>query len=237
MKAFLMAAGHGTRLKPITNSIPKCLVPVNGKPMLDYWFELFRKHGIDEVLININHFPDQVREYISNNVDDVKVNLIYEDYLLGSLGTIINNQEFIKNENEFFVFYSDNLTNLNISNFYEFHKTKNKLITLGLFRANNPESCGIADVDDNNLVINFEEKPNKPISNLANAGIYIFNPKIFNSLELKKNKILDIGYHLLPKYINQMNGFIIEDYLMDIGTHENHSKANEFMKNNFHLFS
>ena len=73
MKAFLLAAGLGTRLRPITNTIPKCLVSVAGKPMLYYWFNLFRKYGITEVLINLNHFPDQVKEYIKNNIIDIKV--------------------------------------------------------------------------------------------------------------------------------------------------------------------
>jgi mannose-1-phosphate guanylyltransferase len=95
MKAFLLAAGLGTRLRPITNTIPKCLVPVAGKPMLYYWFNLFRKYGITEVLINLNHFPDQVKNYIQNNITDLSVSLVNEETLLGSLGTLLKNKEFV----------------------------------------------------------------------------------------------------------------------------------------------
>uniref|UniRef100_UPI0040490E52 nucleotidyltransferase family protein n=1 Tax=Flavobacterium sp. TaxID=239 RepID=UPI0040490E52 len=125
MKAFLLAAGLGTRLQPITNITPKCLVEVAGRPMLDYWFSIFRKYGITEVLINLNHFPEQVKEYAQNNSSEIKITLVYEEKLLGSLGTLLKNQKFVENEKSFFVFYADTLTNLNLNDMLRVHRNSN----------------------------------------------------------------------------------------------------------------
>ena len=115
MKAVLLAAGLGTRLLPLTREIPKCLIPVNGVPLMDYWFRLFRKFGIDEVLINVNHLPEKVKVYVDENAHDLKVTLIYEKQLLGSLGTILNNRQFFHADEDVYIFYSDNLTNIDLS--------------------------------------------------------------------------------------------------------------------------
>ncbi len=237
MKAFLLAAGHGTRLRPLTNQIPKCLVPVCGKPIIEYWFSLFRKYGITEVLVNLNHFPDQVKNYISEHVKDIKVKLSYEEMLLGSLGTIIHNRSFVKGESDFFIFYADNLTNLNITDMMKFHQSSDKPFTMGLFRSNDPYSCGIAELNDKGTVIEFEEKPKFPKSNLANAGIYIMQQELLNTLLLNQHTLLDIGYDLLPKLVNNMNGYEIKQFLLDIGTHPNLKLANEFVNKNQEIFS
>jgi mannose-1-phosphate guanylyltransferase len=237
MKAFLLAAGLGTRLRPITNIIPKCLVPVAGKPMLYYWFNLFRKYGITEVLINLNHFPDQVKEYINNNIFDIKVTLVNEEILLGSFGTLLHNQKFVEKEENFFIFYADTLTNVNLNEMMEMHKKSLKPFTIALFRTTNPSSCGIVELDSTGCVIDFEEKPNSPKSDLANAGIYIMNTNLFNKIQLDNKKPLDIGFDLLPKLINQMQGFEINDFVLDMGTPNNLTLATHFVNNNPTLFN
>ncbi len=237
MKAFLLAAGHGTRLRPITNSIPKCLVPVNGIPMMGYWFSLFRKHGISDIFINLNHFPEQVKEYVDNNKRELNITLYYEDKLLGSLGTILKNRAFAEQEENFFVFYADNLTNVNLMEMYNAHRNSGWPFTMGLFRANNPKSCGIAELDDNNVVVDFVEKPEKPKTNLANAGIYIMKPELLSDLTFPRNKLLDIGFDLLPLLKNKMLGYEIRDLLLDIGTRKNYGYANKLLRENKTLFS
>jgi mannose-1-phosphate guanylyltransferase len=237
MKAFLLAAGLGTRLQPITNTIPKCLVPVAGKPMLAYWFDLFRKHGITEVLINLNHFPEQVKAYVNNTITDLKVTLVNEDILLGSLGTLIHNNKFVENEESFFVFYADTLTNVNLQEMLEIHKQSLKPFTMGLFLSNDPKSCGIVTLDQSGCVVDFEEKPTAPKSDLANAGIYIMNVDLFNKVKLHDKKVLDIAFDLLPQLVNQMQGYEIKDFVLDMGTHSNLALANEFVKNHPSAFN
>lgn len=219
MKAFLLAAGLGTRLKPLTDHIPKCLVPINGKPLLAWWLDLLEKHKVDEVLINLHYLPNLVKEFVTSYKSKVKIKLFYEKELLGSAGTLKSNKDFIKNEEFFYILYADNLTNIDLTKFSKDFKNSNQIFGMVLFRSANPESCGIAELDQNNTIIEFEEKPKNPQSNLANGGVYISKPGV---LDLIPNKsITDIGFDLLPKLINKMYGYETNDFLIDIGSYKN----------------
>ena len=114
MKAFLLAAGKGTRLTPLTETTPKCLLPVGGVPLLSIWLELCRRHGIEEVLINVHAHPDAIREYLACNQNGIRVRLFQEPILLGSAGTIAANREWVAHESWFWILYADVLTNMNI---------------------------------------------------------------------------------------------------------------------------
>jgi mannose-1-phosphate guanylyltransferase len=219
MKAFLLAAGLGTRLRPLTDSIPKCLVPICGKPLLGWWIELFKKHGIDEVLINLHHFPEKVKNYLGSYSKGIKFHYFYEETLLGSAGTLRENKNFVKNEKEFYILYADNLTNVNLSAFLKFHRSHSNFFSMGLFKSQNPSACGIALVNDEGVIIDFEEKPKKPKSNLASGGVFLSTPKVLDLIPQKE--ITDIGFDLIPQLVNRMYGWLIDDYLIDIGTHEN----------------
>jgi mannose-1-phosphate guanylyltransferase len=223
MKAFLLAAGLGTRLRPITNSIPKCLVPICGKPLLGWWIELFERHNINEVLINLHHFPEQVQEYLAENSGNVRFTYFYEESLLGSGGTLRENKNFVRDEETFLICYADNLTNFDLTSFEEFHRENNTKFSMALVRAANPSACGIASLDGNNTIIEFEEKPKHPKSNLANAGIYAAHPSILDLIP--DYGLTDVGYHLLPKLVGKMKGLEMSDYLLDIGTLENLARA------------
>ena len=232
MKAFLLAAGIGSRLRPVTDKIPKCLVPINGHPLLYYWLKLFEQHGIDEVLINLHHLPDLVFEFLDENKFDLKIHTVFEQELLGSAGTIRNNFDFVCNDNEFMICYADNLTNMNLAQMIGFHQSKHPVLTLGLFYTNNPSKCGIAEVDENNTVISFIEKPKNPTSNLAGAGVYIANHEIKNYLPDPYPS--DIGFRVLPQLVGMMKGYLIEEYFIDIGTVENYTQARREFPNIFH---
>ena len=219
MKAFLLAAGLGTRLRPITNSIPKCLVPIAGKPLLEWWFELLELHNVNEVLINLHYFSDRVKEFVESYNGKLKIHLFQEDVLIGSAGTLRANKEFVKGEDFFFVLYADNLTNFNLTKFAEFHKMKKMPFSMALFRTPKPTACGIATLNDNDIVVEFTEKPIEPKSNLANAGVYVATPEVLDMIPQKD--LADIGFDLLPQLQGKMAGMEIADYLIDIGTLEN----------------
>jgi mannose-1-phosphate guanylyltransferase len=223
MKAFLLAAGVGSRLRPITDKIPKCLVPINGNSLLYYWLKLFEQYGINEVLINLHHLPDLVFEFLEGNEFDLKVHTVFEQELLGSAGTIRNNFDFVCKEREFLICYADNLTNINLAQMIDFHKSYHPILTLGLFRTNNPKNCGIAEMAENHTVINFVEKPKTPKSNLAGAGVYVANHEIRNYLP--EYYPADFGYNVLPELIGKMKGYFIDEYFLDIGTVENFERA------------
>jgi len=237
LKVLLLAAGRGNRLMPITKNIPKCLAPINEVPLIDYWFSLFRKYNIDEILINTHYLSENINNYIKNHVQDLKIKVECETELLGSLGSILKYLPYFSTEKYLLTFYSDNLTNLNIKKFITFHESHDLPCTIGLFRCEKPEECGIATLNDDNIVIDFIEKPKNSDSNLANAGIYAFDLDIFNQFELNNNKgLLDIAYDLIPQLVGQMKAFIINDFILDIGTHENYKKANDYITLNPNIF-
>ena len=114
MKAFLLAAGHGTRMRPLTDSIPKCLLPIREVPMLQIWLDICRRNGVDEILINIHSHANLVRDFLRKNASGIKISVSEESTLLGSAGTLLANREWIGSDPSFWVFYADVLTTAKI---------------------------------------------------------------------------------------------------------------------------
>ena len=225
MKAFLLAAGEGTRLKPITDTTPKCLVPVAEKPLIEYWFDLFVKYGITDVLVNTHHLSEKVERYLrTKKRDGIDISIINEKVLLGSGGTIKANKDFIQGEDSFFICYADNLTTADLRSMIKTHATHKKALTMGVFETDEPCSCGIIEVGEDDTILSFEEKPERPKSNLAAAGIYIARRRIFDYFPEKK--IFDLGFDVLHKMIGNMVAHRIREYFLDIGTIANYEKAN-----------
>src|SRR5207302_4689070 len=121
MKAFLLAAGHGTRLRPLTDSIPKCLVPIRGVPLLQIWMDLCRRNGITEVLINVHAHSAVVRNVLQQHSSDLKVTVSEEAVLLGSAGTLLANRQRVGSDREFWVFYADVLTTASLRGVLDIH--------------------------------------------------------------------------------------------------------------------
>jgi mannose-1-phosphate guanylyltransferase len=234
MKAFLLAAGRGTRLKPYTDSVPKCLIPIHGKPLLGIWLDHLGEQAIDEVLINTHHHAHQVEAFVRgySRRQDIRIVLSNEPELLGSAGTILHCRDFVDSEDDFMILYADNLTNVNLKRFAAFHQTcreKKGILTMGLFHASNPASCGIAELDPDRKIVAFTEKPENPLSDLANAGIYMASREIFGYFPQAppepSGSVLDFGHHVLPLLTGRMYGYPIAEYLRDIGTLESYRQA------------
>jgi mannose-1-phosphate guanylyltransferase len=234
MKAFLLAAGRGTRLLPYTKTTPKCLMPINGRPLLAIWLELLAQHGIDHVLINTHHHARQVIQFIKEIKDayPLDITLVHEKMLLGSGGTLSANRRFVENSGDFVIAYADNLTAVNLTAMVRFHRrlTPNGcVLTMGLMHSPNPTACGIAVVDHTNKIIKFSEKPAHPESNLANAGIFIASQKFFacmpNHSMVSNSHPYDLGFHLLPTLAGKMYGYRILEYIKDIGTVKSYHQA------------
>jgi len=235
VKAFLLAAGKGTRLQPLTFKTPKCLVPICGKPLIEYWFDLFKIYGINEILLNTSHLAGEVQSYVNSHSGNIEINVTYEKMLLGSGGTIKENWDFIEGENEFFIFYADNLTNVNLGNILDFHNENDKDFTLGLFRVPNPEECGIVLMDDDMTITSFIEKPENPSSNLAFAGIMLGSPGLIDYFP--ERDVFDLGHDVLPSLVGHASGYIFDDYLLDVGTPEKLTQAENDIKNGKIKFS
>lgn len=229
MKAFLLAAGKGTRLQPLTFQTPKCLVPICGKPLIEYWFDFFELYGIDEVLVNTSHLAGMVEEYISNHSRHFSIKVVYEETLLGSGGTIKKNRDFVERERSFFIFYADNLTDMDLKKMVKFHKENKRDFTLALFRVPNPSECGIVEVDKHSSVVSFIEKPEAPDSDLAFAGIMISSPRLMDYFP--DRDVFDLGHDVFPRIVGNASGYIMDDYLLDVGTPEKLIQAENDIKN------
>ncbi len=224
-KAFLLAAGLGTRLRPLTDQIPKCLVPICGKPLLSIWLEICESLGVKEVLINTHHLADQVRSWARVQNGPVGITLVHEDTLCGSAGTVMTNRDFVRHSRDFYVLYADNLVRANLDALALAHSQHQDAVTLGLFRTTSPRECGIVALDSRGRVTSFEEKPLKPKSNLANAGIFLARQEIFDFLT--PNRFSDFGKDVLPKLVGRMWGVRLEGYIRDVGTPESYQWAQE----------
>lgn len=222
MKAFLLAAGHGTRLRPYTEWIPKCLVPIRGMPMLEIWLRICRQYGISDVLINTHAHSDAVYQFISRWKDSVRVSVSEEPELFGSAGTLRANRDWVKGEDKFWIFYADVLTCADLKPLLHAHSPQ-FAATLGVYSVPDPERCGIASVDENGTVTRFEEKPKCPTGNLAFAGVLLGTPAMLDAIPDKRGP--DIAFDVLPRLAGRMRACPISDFLLDIGTRENYELA------------
>ncbi len=223
VKAFLLAAGHGTRLRPLTDKIPKCLAPIRGVPMLEIWLEVCRRAGIDEVLINLHENAGVVRDALNEHRNGLEVRVSEEPVLLGSAGTLLANREWVDSEPAFWVLYADVLTNTNLTHMINFHECGRPAATIGLYKVNDPSRCGIVSFDDQFVVQEFVEKPAIPKSNWAFSGLMIATPNLLDAIPQRPP--VDLGFDVLPRLAGRMLAYPIEDYLLDIGTMENYQVA------------
>lgn len=219
MRAVLLAAGLGTRLRPLTDHTPKCLVEVAGRALLDIWLDALADAGVDDVLVNLHHLPDQVEAHVALRQGlPPRVRTVHEPELLGSAGTLLANRGFLDGEDMFLAINADNLTDFDLRELVDAHRSGGAVATITVFKAPRPSECGIVEVRDG-LVVGFQEKPASPRSELANAGMYAFHPDVLALVEGPAPR--DIGYDLLPRLVGRARAVSIGDaYLTDIGTPE-----------------
>lgn len=228
-KVLLMAAGLGTRLRPLTDTTPKCLIPVGGKPLMDYWLEQFAAINLTDILVNTHHLPQQVREHIEqvNGIGfggrKLAIREAFEPVLLGSAGTVHANRAWADDASTILIVYADNLSSVDIGQFLRFHDSHADPVSIMLFKTDVPERCGIVEVDSTMLVTSFVEKPPRPVSNFANAGIYAVRADAFR--EMADMNVFDMGTDVLPRYVGRMRGWEWVGYHRDIGTHESLAQA------------
>lgn len=226
MKALLLCAGLGTRLRPITDTIPKCLVPINGKALLDYWLENLSAVGVDEFLINTSYLSEQVEEFVKHSKYAKKITLVYEKELLNTGGTLLANRAFFDDE-PFMLVHADNLSFCDFNAFIASHKNRDLRcsLTMMLFKSDNPSACGIVELDAKGIVQKFHEKVQNPPSNLANGAVYICEASIFIFLESLGKIDIDFSNDVLPSYMGKINTYLNDIYHRDIGSVESYALA------------
>lgn len=218
MKAFLLAAGLGSRLRPITDATPKCMLDINGQPLLDIWLDAFSRAGVDEVLVNLHHLPDVVLRHLAGRDRPPAVRTSFEPELLGSAGTLLANRAWVNGEDSFLACNADNLTDFDLRSLIDAHRAHDGLATLAVFHSPQPSAGGVVELDGTGTIVAFTEKPSHPVSDLVNAGIYALRPGALD--RISHEPPADIGYHLLPELVGHAQAVLVEGYFRDIGTPE-----------------
>jgi len=229
-----MAGGFGTRLRPLTNNIPKPMVPIVNKPMLEHLFTLLKNHNITDFTVLLYYQPDIIKKCFGDG-SKYGVNLRYvtpdRDY--GTAGAVKLSEEFIKDD--FLVISGDVLTNFNLSNFYNFHKEKKSVATISLYGHENPLQYGIVLTNSNHEIVRFLEKPSSSevFSDTINTGIYYFNKEVFKYIP--EGESFDFSKDLFPLLLEnkiKIHGYNSKGYWRDVGTLEEYINSNLDVLNN-----
>ena len=219
LKALFLAAGRGTRLKPLTDIWPKCLMPIRRVPLLEYWLAIAKEIGVVKVLVNIHSHAEHVQKFLSSKRLLGSIIPVHEPTLLGTAGTLRENASFFRSDTVLLV-HADNWCHCDFSDFINYHfnrRPKDCLITMMTFYTDFPQSCGIVETDDSGVVTAFHEKVSNPQGNRANAAIYLLEPQVLEWLESQAS-ITDFSTEVLPRFVGRISTWHNSEIHRDIGT-------------------
>lgn len=227
MKAIIMAGGQGTRLRPLTCNIPKPMMPILGKPTMEYAVDLLKKHGITDIGVTLQYLPDEVINYFGDGKEfGVSLKYFIEEHPLGTAGSVKNAENFL--DESFVVISGDALTDIDLSKAIAYHKEKKSIATLLLKEVPVPLEYGVVVTDKDGRITGFLEKPSwsEVFSDKVNTGIYILEPEVFTYYE--KNQKFDFSNDLFPILLNYQKplyGFVTDGYWCDIGNIEQYIRC------------
>jgi mannose-1-phosphate guanylyltransferase len=215
MKAMVLAAGLGTRLRPLTFEIPKPMVPVIDRPVMAHIVDLCRGQGLDQLIANLHYFPDTIKDYFGDSIE-----YRYEEELLGTAGGVRNVRDFF-GDDPVLVISGDALTDIDLTKLVERHKSHGGIGTLTVKQVEDTQEYGVVLHDNDGRISGFQEKPDpdEALSNLGNCGIYCFNPEIFDYFP--ESDPVDWANDVFPVLLeNDVPLYIheIDEYWNDVGS-------------------
>lgn len=227
MKGVIIAGGRGSRLRPLTNEIPKPMIPILDKPVMEYCIEHLKEHGITEIAVTVQYLSSKIIDYFGDG-RRYGVNLTYfeERRPLGTAGSMKNAEVFL--DESFVVIYGDVISNFNLTKGIQYHRSKNSLVTIFMTTVQNPLDYGIIRTNETGKVTRFLEKPARPeiFTNQINTGIYIMEPEILHYI--KKGAIADFSLDLFPILLKEdcpIFGFKANGYWSDVGNMAKYEKT------------
>ena len=230
MKAMVLAAGLGTRLRPLTDDKPKCLVPLAGRPLIDWTLRWLHSCGITECIINLHYWPEKVQSFVGDGKTfEIKVHYSYEQELLGTAGAVKKVAEYF--DQPFYVIYSDNFTLWDLSKLKTLHKQKKAIATMAVHWREDVTQSGMMEMDSDDRILWFIEKP-KPhqvTSHYVNAGFFIMDPRLLEYIP--EGQFSDFGHHILPELIRsgeKLYAVKMEDPIIGIDTPEAYARADAY---------
>ena len=228
MKVFILAAGLGTRLRSLGLDVPKVMVSICGKPLLERHFELFKRQGIHEFIVNLHYLPKKITGYFGDGSRfGVRLEYSYEPDLLGTAGAVKKMERELQ-DGTFVVFYGDNLVSMKFAPMLEFHRARKAVVTIALFESAEPWTGGVVETEADGRVKRFVEKPDpKQVStNLISAGIFVVEPAVLD--EIPAGQFYDFGKDVFPKLLTKgapLYAMKPDAYIRDIGTPERLANA------------
>jgi mannose-1-phosphate guanylyltransferase len=224
--ALLLAGGTGTRLRPLTDVLPKCLMPIDGKPLLEIWLDQLCSAGFETIVVNTHYLADIVEAYVGTSPYADRIILDHEPVLLGTAGTLLKHARRFEGGPLLFA-HADNLSVFDVSAFAQMHARRagDILMTMMTFEADAPQQVGIVELDAENRVIAFHEKKPNPPGRLANAAVYIVEPEVAEKAASLNLEILDFSTEVMPLLIGRIQTFHNGLYHRDIGTPESLAMA------------
>ncbi|MBW6451407.1 MAG: nucleotidyltransferase family protein [DPANN group archaeon] len=227
MKAVILAGGKGKRLRPLTYAIPKPLLPINERPILEHIILYLKKYDITDITISLGYLGYQIKNYFDDGSDlGVNIKYITEDTPLGTAGCLSKIKDTL---NETFILMGgDNITNLDLNKFIEYHNEKKGVGTVALFEFEQPVEWGVYNLDNTGKVEKFLEKPR--FKYLGGTMIFCLEPEIFDFFPDTFEGPLNLTDHIIPKILEANKGFYgypFNDYWLDIGRIEDYDKANK----------
>lgn len=219
MRALLLAAGLGTRLRPLTDTTPKCLMPVRGKPLLDIWLEDLSRAGVGPFLVNTHYLAEHVRRYVAESRFADQVQLVHEPELLGTAGTLNRNLDFFA-DGEGLLIHADNYCEADLAAFLRAHETRPAgcVMTMMTFATSNPSACGIVELDPRGVVIGFHEKKPDPPGNLANGAVYILSAELIELMRTRFAAATDFSTEVIPQLVGRIHTYETRETFVDIGS-------------------
>ncbi len=219
LKALLAAAGTGTRLRPLTDVLPKCLMPINGAPLLGIWLDMLDAAGVTEIIVNLHHHAGLVRDYVARGPHAPLVTLAPEETLLGTAGTLMHHRERLSGGTTFFA-HADNLAAFDMARFLAAHRARPRgtLVTMMTFVTDTPELCGIVQLDAAGRIAAFHEKSRADHGNVANAAVYLLEPEIFGVIDALGRPVAEFSTDVLVRILDRVHTFHNDVYHRDIGT-------------------
>ena len=231
-RALLLAAGFGTLLRPLTLQTPKCLVPIGGEPLLSRWLRKLEMAGCEAVLINTHYLSGKVRDFLRTwQVTTMAIKTVHEPELLGTAGTLLSNQDFFRNSTGLLI-HADNAMAGDIKDFLAAHHQRQAhcLLTMLTFESDTPNSCGIVEIDSQQVVQAFHEKVPRPPGNRANGAMYAFDQEFLDHLNLMHNKPSDFSTEVIPNFLGRIQSWHTHHPYLDIGTPEALNQAQQLMR-------
>lgn len=217
MRALLLAAGVGSRLAPLTDTTPKCLVEIHGRPLIDYWLEILFP-AFERVVVNTHYLAPLVEAHLAASPWRNRIDIRYEPELLGTGGTLVANAAWL-GDGPVLVAHADNLTDLDAEGLARAHqaRTPGCAMTMMAFETDDPRSCGILELDAKGVVQAFHEKVENPPGNLANAAVYMLEPEVIAFAAGLPGPFIDLSTQVIPHFVGRIQAVRHAGYHRDIG--------------------